>query len=264
MSILKDSNRIIIKVGTSTLTHRTGMLNLRRMQSLVSVISDLKNSGKEIVLVSSGAIGIGAGCLSFNKKPSDMPTKQACAAIGQCELMYSYDKYFSDYNIHVAQVLLSRDVIEDHGRKQNVINTLNRLLEMSVIPIVNENDTVSTEEIEFGDNDTLSAIVSTIIGADLLVILSDIDGLYDKDPKSFKDARLIHTVNNITDNILESAKGKGTEFGTGGMITKLHAATICMDKNIPMIIMNGDNPKDLYRLYDGESIGTIFNSKEEL
>lgn len=258
MSILKDSQKIVIKVGTSTLTHSTGMLNIRHIEQLVKVISDLKNSGKEIILVTSGAIGVGVGKLKLPNKPTDMPTKQACAALGQGELMYIYDKYFNIYNHNVAQVLLTRDILENHERKTNVINTLNRLLEMSVIPIVNENDTVSVEEIEFGDNDTLSAIVGELVSADLLIILSDIDGLYDKDPHIYDDAKIINQVNKIDDNILNLAGGKGSELGTGGMITKIHAAQRCMKAKIPMVILNGSNVEMLYDLYDGKQVGTLF------
>ncbi len=258
MSILRDANRVVVKVGTSTLTHKTGMLNIRRIEALVKVLSDLKNSGKEIVLVTSGAIGVGVGKLSLSERPSDMSTKQACAALGQSELMYIYDKYFSEYNHNAAQILLTRDIIEDTNRKQNVINTFERLLELKVIPIVNENDTVSTEEIEFGDNDTLSAIVSELVGADLLIIMSDIDGLYDKDPKQYSDATLISVVNEIDDNIVSLAGGKGSSLGTGGMITKLHAAQICMKVNIPMYIVNGENPNNIYDLLDNKAVGTLF------
>lgn len=258
MSILSDANRIVVKVGTSTLTHKTGMLNIRRIEALVKVLSDLKNSGKEIVLVTSGAIGVGVGKLSLPTKPSDMPTKQACAALGQSELMYVYDKHFSAYNHNAAQILLTRDIIEHESRKINVINTFERLLELKVIPIVNENDTVSIEEIEFGDNDTLSAIVSELVKADLLIILSDIDGLYDKDPKENADATLIHEVSCVDAELIAKAGGAGSARGTGGMVTKLHAAKLSMDAGIPMIIANGKNPLCLYDLLDGVQLGTLF------
>ena len=208
--------------------------------------------------MTSGAIGVGAGKLGMRKRPSDMPTKQACAALGQSELMYVYDKCFSEYNHNVAQVLLTRDIIEDTRRKENVTNTLSRLLSLSVIPVINENDTVSTEEIEFGDNDTLSAIVSSIVQADLLIILTDIDGLYDSDPHENPAARRIPHVRLLDSAILAAAGSKGSEFGTGGMAAKLHAAQICMDRNIPMIIMNGSRPAMIYDLLDGENIGTLF------
>lgn len=258
MSLLSDAQRVVVKVGTSTLTHATGLLNIRLVEQLVRVLSDLKNAGKEIILVTSGAIGVGAGKLGMRKRPSDMPTKQACAALGQSELMYVYDKCFSEYNHNVAQVLLTRDIIEDARRKENVTNTLSRLLSLSVIPVINENDTVSTEEIEFGDNDTLSAIVSSIVQADLLIILTDIDGLYDSDPHENPAAKRIPHVRLLDSAILAAAGSKGSEFGTGGMAAKLHAAQICMDQNIPMIIMNGSRPAMIYDLLDGENIGTLF------
>lgn len=257
MSILRDSKRVVIKVGTSTLTHKTGMLNIRRIENLVKVLSDLKNAGKEVVLVTSGAIGVGVGKLSLSERPSDIPTKQACAAVGQSELMYVYDKLFSEYNHNAAQVLMTRDIIETPERRRNVTNTLERLLELSVVPIVNENDTVSTEEIEFGDNDTLSAMVSELIHADLLIILSDIDGLYNMDPE-LPGAELIEEVNEINDEVIALAGGKGSSLGTGGMITKLHAAEICFQNDIPMIIANGKNPHVIYDLLDDIKKGTLF------
>lgn len=258
MSLLSEAQRVVVKVGTSTLTHSTGLLNIRRVEQLVCVLSDLKNAGKEIILVTSGAIGVGAGKLGMRKRPSDMPTKQACAALGQSELMYVYDKCFSEYNHNVAQVLLTRNIIEDARRKENVTNTLSRLLSLSVVPVINENDTVSTEEIEFGDNDTLSAIVSSIIGADLLIVLTDIDGLYDSDPHQNPAAKRIPRVRVLDDAVLAAGGSKGSEFGTGGMAAKLHAAQICMQQDIPMIIMNGCRPSKIYDLLDGGDIGTLF------
>lgn len=258
---IANAKRIVIKVGTSTLTHKTGMLNIRRIEKLIKVISDLKNSGKEIVFVTSGAIGVGVGKMGLHKKPVDMPTKQACAAVGQCELMYVYDKHFAEYNHNVAQILMTRDIIDRPERKENVINTLNRLLELSIIPVVNENDTVSVEEIEIGDNDTLSAIVGELVGADLLVLLSDIDGLYTKDPRKYADAELIHEVNEITDEIRSLAGDKGTALGTGGMITKISAAEISLNAGFPMVILNGEHINSLYDLFDGKSTGTLFISK---
>lgn len=258
MSLLSEAQRVVVKVGTSTLTHSTGLLNIRRVEQLVCVLSDLKNAGKEIILVTSGAIGVGAGKLGMRKRPSNMPTKQACAALGQSELMYVYDKCFSEYNHNVAQVLLTRNIIEDARRKENVTNTLSRLLSLSVVPVINENDTVSTEEIEFGDNDTLSAIVSSIVGADLLIILTDIDGLYDSDPHQNPAAKRIPRVRVLDDAVLAAGGSKGSEFGTGGMAAKLHAAQICMQQDIPMIIMNGCRPSKIYDLLDGGDIGTLF------
>ena len=261
MSVLRQAKRVVVKVGTSTLTHKTGMLNIRRVECLVKTLSDLKNAGKEILLVTSGAIGVGAGKLALKEKPTDMPTKQACAALGQSELMYIYDKHFSTYNHNVAQVLLTRDVIEDNERKQNVSNTLYRLLSLSVIPIINENDTVSVEEIEFGDNDTLSAIVARLVKADLLLVLTDIDGLYDKDPKECPEAQLIPHVEKLTPEIQRLGGAKGSAFGTGGMAAKLKAASICMESGIPMAILNGKDPLNIYRLLDGEPVGTLFAQK---
>lgn len=258
MSLLRDAHRVVVKVGTSTLTHKTGRLNIRRVECLIKVLSDLKNSGKELTLVTSGAIGVGAGKLSLAERPSDMPTKQACAAVGQSELMYMYDKHFALYNHNTAQVLLTRDVIEDTVRKENVRNTMERLLALGVVPIINENDTVSVEEIEFGDNDTLSAIVAGLIGADMLIILTDIDGLFDSDPKKNPNARLIPRVTTLDESIMALGGGKGSQFGTGGMEAKLNAAQIAMDAGVPMVILNGRDPLNLYTLLDGGEIGTLF------
>lgn len=258
MTKLSDKKRIVIKVGTSTLTHSTGMLSIRRIELLIKVLSDLKNCGKEIILVTSGAIGVGCGKLGLKSRPTDTPTKQAIAAIGQCELMYLYDKQFSLYNHVVAQVLLTKDVIDNDERKLNCVNTLSKLLSIGALPIINENDTVAVEEIEFGDNDTLSAIVADIVKADLLVILSDIDGLYDKDPHKNSNAKLIRVVDKIDENIISLAEGAGSEHGTGGMITKIHAAQIANAAGIDMIIMNGQDPNIFYDLFENKPVGTIF------
>ena len=254
--------RIVIKVGTSTLAHKTGRLNIRRIEDLCKVLSDLKNAGNEIILVSSGAIGMGVGKLSLDKRPDDIPTKQAAAAVGQCELMYTYDKLFTEYNHNVAQILITAPDIESETRKKNFHNTLERLLELGTLPIINENDTVSTEEIEIGDNDTLSAIVTANIGADLLILLSDIDGLYDKDPHKNDDAVLISRVDNIDENILALAGGKGSSLGTGGMVTKLTAAQIATDAGCDMIIANGSDPFLLYDIVEGKEIGTRFIKRD--
>ena len=254
--------RIVIKVGTSTLAHKTGRLNIRRIEELCKVLSDLKNAGNEIVLVSSGAIGMGVGKLSLGARPDDIPTKQAAAAVGQCELMYTYDKLFTEYNHNVAQILITAPDIESETRKKNFHNTLERLIELDTLPIINENDTVSVEEIEIGDNDTLSAIVTASIGADLLVLLSDIDGLYDKDPHKFADAKLIDTVPVIDESIISLAGGKGSSLGTGGMVTKIKAAQISTDAGCDMIIANGADPQLLYGIVEGEKIGTRFLKKE--
>lgn len=253
--------RIVVKLGTSTLAHKTGHLNIRRVEELCKVMSDVKNAGDEIILVSSGAIGMGAGKLALGGRPSDIPTKQAAAAVGQCELMYTYDKLFSEYNHTVAQLLMTGADLENEERHQNFSNTLNRLLELGALPIINENDTVATEEIVIGDNDTLAAIVAKSVKADLLVLFSDIDGLYTADPHKDKNAKLITEVNCIDDKIMAVAGGKGTEFGTGGMITKLNAAKICMECGCDMIITNGKKPSSLYDIVDGKNVGTKFISK---
>lgn len=257
MSRFADARRIVIKIGTTTLTHGGGLLNYRRMESLVKTIADLKNAGRQIILVSSGAIAVGIGELGLTARPSDMPTKQACAAIGQCELMYVYDKLFGEYNHAVAQILLTRDIVEHEARQRNVINTFERLLEFGVIPVVNENDTVSTEEIEFGDNDTLSAIVAALVGADALVLLSDIDGLYTANPHEDPSATLIPVVEDI-DAVMGLAGGSSSMFGRGGMLTKLQAAKIARDAGTDMAILNGASPGLLYDLFDGLAVGTHF------
>ncbi len=254
--------RMVVKVGTSTLTHKTGRLNIRRVELLCKVLSDIKNAGHEVVLVTSGAIGMGVGKLSLASRPSDMPTKQAAAAVGQCELMYTYDKLFSEYNHTVAQILLTRSDTDHEERRSNFHNTLCRLLEMGVLPIINENDTVATEEIDFGDNDTLAAIVAENIQADLAIILSDINGLYTADPRQCADAILIPTVDEITPEILALAGGKGSMLGTGGMATKLHAAEITMAAGIDLVITNGEQPNSLYDIVAGAQIGTRFVGKK--
>lgn len=257
----KNKRRIVIKLGTSTLTHKTGRLNIRRVEKLVKVIADIKNSGLDVILVSSGSIGLGMGKLGLTTRPSDTPTKQACAAVGQCELMYMYDKMFSDYNLVVAQLLLTKYILLEERRK-NVENAMGKLLEKGVIPIVNENDTVAIDELELemGENDSLAATVATIAGADLLIILSDIDGLYDKNPNENPDANLIPVVSEITDELRKNAGGAGSSLGRGGMITKLNAAQIAMEAGIDMAILNGNNPDSLYDLLEGKKIGTYFKA----
>lgn len=244
--------KIVVKVGTSTLAHKTGNLNIRHVEELTKVISDLKNAGHEIVLVSSGAIGMGVAKLSLPEKPKDIPTKQAAAAVGQCELMYVYDKLFSEYNHTVAQILLTGSDFTNEERHKNFENTIKRLLELGALPIINENDTVSTDEIKVGDNDTLSSLVAVSVKADLLVLLSDIDGLYSADPRNDKNATLIREVRGITDEIRALAGSEGSVLGTGGMITKLNAAKICNDNGCDMIIANGSNPAVLYDIIDGK------------
>ncbi len=263
MCSIKDAKRIVVKVGTSTIAYQTGRMNLRKIERLVKVLADIKNSGREVVLVSSGAIGVGVGKLGLKQKPTDIPTKQAAAAVGQCELMYTYDKLFSDYSHTVAQVLLTRDVIDDEVLRRNAENTFRRLLELGCVPIVNENDTVSTDEIEcggnFGDNDTLSAMVAAVCGADALILLTDIDGLYTGDPRTDADARLIEHVSEITDDLCRLAGGAGSAMGTGGMITKLHAAEIALEQGITMAIINGGTPESMYDLLEGKAVGTLFS-----
>ncbi len=250
--------RIVVKVGTSTLAHSTGRLNIRRVEQLCKVLSDLKNAGHELVLVSSGAIGMGIGKLGLRERPQDMPSKQAAAAIGQCELMYVYDKLFSEYHHTVAQILLTGSDIHNEQRSENFHNTLFRLLELGALPILNENDTIATEEIVIGDNDTLAAIVAVSVRADLLILLSDIDGLYTADPRTDKNAQLISTVEEITPELLASAGGSGSSLGTGGMTTKLHAAQTVNAAGIDMVIASGADPNILYRIAANEAAGTRF------
>lgn len=254
------SKRIVIKIGTSSLTYPNGNMNLRRIDRLAMVLSDLMNQGKEIVLVSSGAIGIGAKKMGLDERPRDTRGKQAAASVGQCELMYLYDKAFSGYSHTVAQILLTKDDVAIPRRKRNMQNTFSYLIENGIIPVVNENDTVSVEEIEIGDNDSLSARVAQLVDADLLVLFSDIEGLYDKDPHKHKDARLIERVFDI-DEVRPLAGGAGTSVGTGGMVTKLDAAELATEAGIHMIITNGENVDALYNILDGVSVGTLFVSK---
>lgn len=250
--------RIVVKIGTSTLAHPTGHLNIRRVEQLCKVMSDIKNAGHELVLVSSGAIGMGVGKLGLRQRPGDIPTKQAAAAVGQCELMYTYDKLFGDYHHTVAQLLITGDDTADETRHRNFTNTLNRLLELGALPILNENDTVATEEIVIGDNDTLAAIVAKSVQADLLILLSDIDGLYTADPHTHPEATLLHRITAIDDSVRQLAGVSGSTQGTGGMITKLRAAEICMSCGCDMVIANGSNPENLYDILDGKEIGTRF------
>ncbi len=260
-----QTRRIVVKVGTSTLTYENGKINLRLFERLCKVISDLHNQGKQIILVSSGAIGVGVGKLRLKERPKENRDRQAVAAVGQCELMFMYDKMFSEYSNTVAQVLLTKNVLINEHSLQNVINTFQSLLEMGIIPIVNENDTVAIDELigdKIGDNDNLSATVANIVGADLLVILSDIDGLYDSDPKQNPNAKLIPVVNCIDDDLRQRAGGSGSNRGTGGMVTKLSAASAANAAGIHCCIMNGSTPENLYKLLNGESIGTLFKAPE--
>jgi len=255
--------RIVIKVGTSTLTHSTGRMNIRHVEELCKVLSDLKNAGHQVILVSSGAIGMGVGKLPLTCRPSDMPTKQAAAAVGQCELMYTYDKQFAEYNHTVAQILLTGEDLENEQRRSNFQNTLFRLLELDALPIINENDTIATQEIAVGDNDTLAAIVAVCVKADLLVLLSDINGLFTADPHKDKTARLIPFVTDITPEIEALAGGKGSALGTGGMATKLHAAKLAANAGVDMVITHGARPMELYDIADGKPVGTRFISKKQ-
>lgn len=253
--------RIVVKIGTSTLAHPSGHLNIRRVETLCKIMSDIKNAGNEVILVSSGAIGMGVGKLGLRQRPTDIPSKQAAAAVGQCELMYTYDKLFSEYHHTVAQLLITRDDTTNEKRHFNFINTLNRLLELGTLPIINENDTIATDEIVIGDNDTLAAIVAQSIDADLLVLLSDIDGLYTADPHKDENAVLLHRVTQVDEEILALAGVSSTTQGTGGMVTKLHAAEICLACGCDMVIANGSRPENLYDILDGKDVGTMFTGK---
>lgn len=261
MNCFQRAKRIVIKVGTSTLTYETGLINYRRMEGLVKVVSDLANSGREVVLVTSGAIGVGMGKLGLRERPTDIPGKQAAAAVGQCELMYLYDNQFSLYNHTVAQVLLTKDVVDDDRHCNHVVNTFRRLLDLRAIPIVNENDTVAVDELEgdrIGDNDTLSAIVAGLVEADALVIISDIEGLYDSNPQTNPDAKLIPVVTEIDEAIEAMASGTGSNRGTGGMTTKIQAARLAQASEIDMAIISGSDANLLYDLFDGKPVGTHF------
>ena len=254
--------RIVVQVGTSTLAHSTGRMNIRHVEDLVKVLSDLKNAGHEMILVSSGAIGMGVGKLNLPGKPSDMPTKQAAAAVGQCELMYTYDRLFLQYNHTVAQILLTGEDVEHSERRENFENTMERLLELGSLPIINENDTVATAEIKVGDNDTLGAIVARCVKADLLVLLSDIEGLYTADPRKDPSAKLIPVVEEVTPEIEARAGGVGSGLATGGMATKLRAAKMVAEVGCDMIITNGEHPEVLYDIAEGKAVGTRFIGKK--
>ena len=255
--------RIVVKVGTSTLAHATGRLNIRHVEELVKVLSDLKNAGHEMILVSSGAIGMGVGKLNLPGRPIDMPTKQAAAAVGQCELMYTYDRLFTQYGHTVAQILLTGEDIDHEDRRHNFENTMARLLELGALPVVNENDTVATAEIKVGDNDTLGAIVACSIKADLLILLSDIEGLYTADPHKDSQARLLPVVEKVTAEVEALAGGTGSDLGTGGMATKLKAAKMVTAQGCDMVITNGEHPENIYAIVEGKKIGTRFLSSRE-
>ena len=256
--------RIVVKVGTSTLTHAAGNLNIRRTEKLCRVLADLKNAGHEIILVSSGAIGMGLGKLGLKERPADMPGKQAAAAVGQCELMYIYDKMFGAYNHTVAHILLTAEDVKNEERHQNFTNTITRLIDYSILPIINENDTISVSEIKIGDNDQLSAIVATSVQADLLVILTDMDGLYTSDPRKDPSARLIPEVDRVDETILKLGGSSGTSRGTGGMATKLEAARMATEAGVDTIIVHGKDPEILYAVMEGAPFrGTRFPAHKE-
>ena len=261
---MNEKKRIVIKVGTSTLTHESGALNLQRIERMARVLADLHGMGHEVILVSSGAIAVGVAELQMGARPTELRYKQAAAAVGQCNIMHIYDKLFGEYSCSVAQILLTGDDVDDAVRAEHLSNTFSALLEMGVIPIVNENDSVSSAEIEtghnkiLGDNDTLSAIVAKLCKADLLVLLSDIDGLFDSDPRADSNARLIPTVTELTEDVLRLAGGSGTWRGTGGMATKLNAAGIAMAAGVEMVITNGNRMEDIYGIVAGQPIGTRF------
>lgn len=256
----EKGKRIVVKVGTSTLTHKTGKTNIARIAKLVSVLSDLKNAGYEIILVSSGAIAIGTSRLRLSEKPKEVKGLQAAAAVGQSELMFLYDKLFSEYDVVVSQLLFTADALDNQNSKKHIIDTFNQLLEYDCVPIVNENDSVSIEELLNGDNDCLSATVATLTNADLLVLLTDTDGMFDGNPAENPDARLISRVEEINDEIKSLAGGAGAK-GTGGFVTKVKAAEIATGAGIPVVIMNGSRPTDIYHVLNGESVGTYFERR---
>ncbi len=263
MAVLKGVKRLVVKVGTSTLTYDTGKTNIRRMHKLVSVLSDIVNSGVQVALVTSGAIGVGVGKLGLKERPSDISGRQAAATVGQCELMFMYDKLFGEYGHTVGQLLITKNDVDSTERRENLINTFEKLFDYGAVPIINENDSVAVDEIVYGDNDSLSAIVAKLINADALIILTDIDGLYDENPTENEDAKLISQVDEITDELIAVAGGHGSKFSTGGMVTKLHAAQIAMDAGIDTIVMNGAAPESIYKALDGKQIGTFFTGKKD-
>ena len=261
-SEIQNAKTIVVKVGTSTLTYENGKLNLKRMEQIARILTDVKNSGKKVVLVTSGAIGVGMAKMGLGEKPEKVRVVQAVSAVGQCELMSIYDRLFSEYNTIVGQILMTKDVIANPERRENAVNTFSALLEHDILPIVNENDSVSVDEIKFGDNDTLSSVVAMLVEADTLLILSDIDGLYDSDPRSNENARIIPQVEEITDQIKGMACGAGSKRGTGGMITKLMAAEMATASGIDVVIANGKDPHIVYRILEGKEVGTIFKGRK--
>ena len=253
-----QAKRIVVKVGTSTLTYETGKTNIRRMAAMVRTLADLKNSGLDIVLVTSGAIGVGVGKLGLREKPQDTPGRQAAATVGQCELMFMYDKLFGEYGHTVGQLLITKSDVENGERRANLTNAFEKLFEYGAIPIVNENDSVAVEEIVYGDNDSLSAIVAKLVHADMLLILTDTDGLFDANPTEDENARLIPIVEEITEEIMALAGPSGTKRGTGGMVTKLIAAKTATQAGIDTVVLNGAHPEDIYRILEGHQAGTRF------
>mgnify|MGYP000798264931 CR=1 FL=1 len=261
---LRDKKRIVVKIGSSSITHpETGALNLTKLEILVRELCDLKNAGKDVILVSSGAIAVGRQTIGFHHRPKNVAEKQACAAIGQAQLMMIYQKLFSEYGHQAAQVLMTKDTMMDNLSRRNARNTFDELLALGVIPIVNENDTVSTYEIQFGDNDTLSAIVAALVGAYMLLLLSDIDGLYTDDPRKNPQAEFIDYVEAVDDRLMQMGKGAGSDVGTGGMATKLSAAKIAAASGADMVIANGDDFHVIHRILQGNPIGTLFQGKRK-
>ena len=266
---LKEKKRIVIKIGSSSLTHpQTGRLNLRKLEVLVRELGDLRNQGKDVVLVSSGAIAVGAAALGFKEKPQQPRQKQACAAVGQARLMMIYQKLFGEYNQMAGQILMTKNTMVNNANRKNAENTFNELLSMGVIPIVNENDSISTYELQslekFGDNDTLSAVVAALIGADLLILMSDINGLFTDDPNTNPDARFIDTVEHLDENLLNMGKGStGSKVGTGGMVTKLTAARIATAAGADMVIANGGDFHNIHRIVEGDTCGTLFVGQKQ-
>ena len=261
---MKKAKRIVVKVGSSTLTYQNGKLNLRRIEKLCCVLSDLRNSGRSIVLVSSGAVSAGMGKLNISHKPTTVEEKQAMASVGQGELMKIYEGFFGNYGSNIGQILLTRDMINNETGKKNAENTFEKLLEMNIIPVVNENDTVAFDEIKFGDNDTLSAYVSLLCKADLLINMSDMDGFYDSDPRKNKNAKLMSVIEKVDEKLYDCASGAGSNVGTGGMVSKLHAAEIACKNDIPMMIVSGEKPEILYDiLEDGKNPGTFFKTYKD-
>lgn len=259
---LKEKHRIVVKIGTSSITHEeTGALNFTKLEVLVRELCDLKNMGKDVILVSSGAIAVGRQAVGFHHRPSKVSEKQACAAIGQAQLMMTYQKLFGEYGHRAAQILMTKNTMLDNLSRKNAVNTFEELLKIGAIPIVNENDTISTYEIQFGDNDTLSAMVSALVHADLLILLSDIDGLYTDDPRKNPNAKFIDTVEEVNEHFMKMGKGSSSDVGTGGMATKLSAARIANASGADMVIANGEDFHTLHRVLQGRPIGTLFIGK---